>query len=166
MSSLYKRATPRQARLLRMIEGACRNAAHAHPGRPLDDKLARGIAKRAAGTISAGWPDVLAMPAAWSEGEPDQFCSPAAGDGRQLRTAGTRSIGSQRQIRSRGTPHGSWRAPLRHLHRAIGNATGEAARNGQTEREEAFKDVLRLIARLIAEPVPPRPRTKLTVGRQ
>ena len=60
MASLYKRATPSQARLLRIIEGSIRDAAHAHPEIELGPKLRRSIAKRAAGTISAQWPELLA----------------------------------------------------------------------------------------------------------
>lgn len=68
MASLYKRATPRQAQVLRMIEGACRNARDAHPGRPLDDMMIRSIAKRAAGTLTSQWGAVLAA-SERSEGE-------------------------------------------------------------------------------------------------
>lgn len=62
MTTLSKRATLRQARVLRMIEGAVKNALDAHPDYATmpRDKLARSIAKRAAGTLTAAWPDVLA----------------------------------------------------------------------------------------------------------
>ncbi len=70
MTTLSKRATPRQALLLRMVEGACRNAMHAHSGAVLDDKMCRSIAKRAAGTLAAQWAAVLAAPAVRT-GDPD-----------------------------------------------------------------------------------------------
>lgn len=151
MTSLYKRASPRQAKLLRMIEGACRNAAHAHPGRPLDDRLARGIAKRAAGTITSQWRDVLATPRAWSEDDAEQ------GSIRHVRRA-AKTVRSQ----ARGAPQTEWRTPFRHIHRVIGNGVREARKTGRTERAEALIDVLRLLAAEIA--CPTDPRTKLLLG--
>ena len=62
MPSLYGRATPAQAKVLRIIEGAAFNAADAH-GVPRDTWMARSIAKRAAGTLTAQWPEVLAVSA-------------------------------------------------------------------------------------------------------
>src|SRR5260370_35193289 len=59
MAPLYKRASPAQRRILRVVEGAVLNAADAH-GRPRDRYIARSIAKRAAGTLTASWPEVLA----------------------------------------------------------------------------------------------------------
>ena len=58
--TLAKRATPSQARVMRIIEGAVYNAADAH-GDPRDTWMAKSIAKRAAGTLSAQWPEVLAV---------------------------------------------------------------------------------------------------------
>lgn len=60
MATLSKRASPLQEKLLRMIEGAVRNTMHAHPGLPLDDRMARSISKRAAGAISAQWGSLAA----------------------------------------------------------------------------------------------------------
>lgn len=65
MATLYKRATPAQRQMLRIIEGAVLNAHHAHPGCfPTDgrinqrpditiERFARSVAKRAVGTLSA-----------------------------------------------------------------------------------------------------------------
>ena len=53
MTSLYKRASVRQARILKIVEGACRNAAHAHGEAVLPKNFARSVAKRAAGTLTA-----------------------------------------------------------------------------------------------------------------
>lgn len=148
-----------------MIEGAFRNAAHAHPGRPLDDRLARSISKRAAGTITSVWRDVLAMPLAWSEGGPGNVGPGVASDGSDMQTAIVRSAGTRSESRPRAASQSPWRGPLRHLHRAVGNAVGEAEYASQTERAEAFKDVLRLIARMVAEPVPLHGKVKLRVGK-
>lgn len=60
MASLYKRATPTQVRILRIIEGAIRNTMHAHPELVVSERHARSIAKRAAGTLSSQLGDVLA----------------------------------------------------------------------------------------------------------
>ncbi len=59
MATLWKRATPPQYRMLRAIAGAVRNTAHAK-GIALPHNFERGVAKRAVGTLTAQWPDVLA----------------------------------------------------------------------------------------------------------
>lgn len=59
MVTLAKRATSSQSKMLKIIEGAVLNAADAH-NLPRDEFMARSIAKRAAGTLSAQWPIVLA----------------------------------------------------------------------------------------------------------
>ena len=61
MSTLWKRATARQYRVLKIVRGAVLNAAHAH-AEPISHSFANSVAKRAAGTLTAQWPDVLAMP--------------------------------------------------------------------------------------------------------
>ena len=62
MATLYKRANARQKRLLRIIEGAVHNTLHAHPDGLLDnERFARSVAKRAVGTISSQWGDLLAL---------------------------------------------------------------------------------------------------------
>lgn len=155
MTSLYNRATPRQAVLLRMIEGAARNAAHAHPGRVLDDRLARSIAKRAAGTLSAQWPAVLAAPRARSEGGGKQATTTVT-TGRG--SAGTRSGGAV-------TPrhHGSgreasvlvWRLPLILLHKELSGACGAAKRAGDYARRDTLVGVLRIIGAMLILDAPP-----------
>lgn len=62
MVTLAKRATPSQHKLLKIIEGAVLNTADAHQ-LPRDNKLARSIAKRATGTISSQWKELLAVSA-------------------------------------------------------------------------------------------------------
>ena len=54
------------SQVVRIIAGACDNAAHAHPDWYIDPRLYRSIAKRAAGTLLAAMPDVLAAPGASS----------------------------------------------------------------------------------------------------
>lgn len=62
MATLWNRATPSQYRMLRAIAGAVRNAAHAHQVE-VPKSFARSVAKRATGTLTAQWPDVLAATA-------------------------------------------------------------------------------------------------------
>lgn len=70
MASLYRRATPSQARILRIVEGAVKNAADAHHEIKISPQHRRSIAKRAAGTLSAQWPAVLAANMPSGSGEP------------------------------------------------------------------------------------------------
>lgn len=136
MTTLAKRATPRQAIVMRMVAGAVRNAAHAHPQWNIPPKAANSIAKRAAGTLTAGWPDVLAAPRVSSEG---------GGGNCQVRAPMSfgEPLTSDKGGRGRPTP----RPPLRHLHIAIGAMAADARRTMQLDRERALVDVLRLIAK-------------------
>jgi len=61
MATLAKRATPSQAMVMRMVAGAVRTTAKVHPNWTLaDPRTARSIAKRAAGTLTSQWREVLA----------------------------------------------------------------------------------------------------------
>ena len=62
MATLWNRATPSQFRMLRAIAGAVLNTCDHHK-LPRDTYFARGVAKRAVGTLTAQWPDVLAATA-------------------------------------------------------------------------------------------------------
>lgn len=129
-----------------MIEGACRNAAHAHPGQILDDRLARSIAKRAAGTLTSAWGAVLAVPLVWSEGGSVELANgPLPGTGRTLSGSGG-SVANSYDSRPGARQRSQWRAPLQLLHKAIEIAVRDATIRGETERAEAFRDVLRCIA--------------------
>src|ERR1700753_2223904 len=59
MVSLYNRASAPQARILRIIEGAVKSASDAHPGIKVKERHRRSIAKRAAGMVTAQWPELL-----------------------------------------------------------------------------------------------------------
>lgn len=134
MTTLSKRATPRQAMVLRMIEGACRNAAHAHPGQILDDRLARSIAKRAAGTLTSAWGAVLAAPPVRSEGgsvEPAN--GPLPGTGRTISGSGG-SVAKNLRSRPGARQRSQWRAPLQLLRAAIESAVEEAVLRGELGR--------------------------------
>lgn len=62
MATLWNRATPSQYRMLRAIAGAVLNTFDHHSA-PRDKYFARSVAKRAVGTLTAQWPDVLAAEA-------------------------------------------------------------------------------------------------------
>src|SRR5258708_34171493 len=62
MTTLQKRATPSQFRMLRAIAGAVDNAAHAHR-LEMPKHFAHSVAKRATGTLTAQWPEGLAATA-------------------------------------------------------------------------------------------------------
>lgn len=91
MTTLSKRATPLQSQVMRVIEGAVRDAAQAHPGRDTAS-LAASIAKRATGTLTALLPDVLAV-----EGQSNSRAvsrTAAAGDGGSVRLPPSRHGGA------------------------------------------------------------------------
>lgn len=60
MATLYKRANPLQKRLLRIVEGAVKNTFDAHPEVEDKSRFARSVAKRAVGTLTAQFGEVLA----------------------------------------------------------------------------------------------------------
>ena len=98
MASLYKRADARQKMLLRMVEGAVRNAAQAHPDTWAQDIdwFARSVAKRAVGTISAQ-PGLLASPGGQTAGPSSSVggLKQIASDARRLRLGRRRDRASE-----------------------------------------------------------------------
>lgn len=137
MSSLYTRANSRQARILRIVEGACHNAAHAHPGKVMDARFARSISKRAAGTMTAAWPDLLATPMALSEKPRGTLL--ARGERVDRDTSARRS----------GQIIVSLAAPVRKLHISVGNLASAAKKAGHNSRYTAFVEVLREIGAVL-----------------
>ncbi len=137
MASLYNRATPSQRRILRVIEGVCKNVADAHPDYQISPRAAQSIAKRAAGTLTAQWPDVLALRSAMSvSGERARF-EPAVAPVSDFRKGPVRG---SRQVSSR--------APLRALRKELQILVKPAKLSGQMERAETLIDVLKMIAKL------------------
>src|SRR3990167_6188372 len=51
---------PSQNRIMRAVRGAVKNASDAHPNWKLDRRFVNSVAKRAAGTLTAEWHEVLA----------------------------------------------------------------------------------------------------------
>jgi hypothetical protein len=137
MTTLYKRATPPQWRILRIVEGAVKSMGDAHPEARITHRMARSIAKRAAGTLTAQWPDVLTAKR-----------SPLVMVERARLTALEQIVSRLTKERSRSASGLSRRAPLlllrgqiRHMMKAIKNS-------GNVERANAMIEVLRMIAKL------------------
>lgn len=147
VTSLYSRATPSQHRILRAVEGAVRNAAHAHPDYLIDDKFARSVAKRAAGTLTAQWPEVLAA-SAKSSGTHGQALSELSVRG--VRHPVNRAAGSQfGKGRERGASHVRRRSPLKILWGQLSQQMRAIKASGNVERELAFIDALRMVDALM-----------------
>lgn len=139
MATLYKRATAQQYRILRIVEGAVKNAADAH-GANISPRMRRSIAKRAAGTLTAQWPDVLAaqMPS-------DRAISQRLKSGP--------SEAKLWKPRKRGAVSLSNRTPpsFKELHKRLGLMAGWARKAGHEGRAAAFADALRVVANLEKE---------------
>lgn len=134
MVTLYKRATASQRRVLRIVEGAIKNAADAHPEFRFTPRIARSIAKRAAGTLTAQWPDVLA--AKMPSGRSDQ--TPGASIGAP--------IPHLRRVSGKGLRTSAHPQPqLRKMWKWLSIEVGAAKRAGAIERAQAFIEVLKRI---------------------
>lgn len=143
MATFAKRATPRQTKVLHIIHGAVRNAAHAHPDWNMPERFANSVAKRAAGTLVAAWPSVLATPhvvARSSDLLREQGKSPSATAAILLPPARSEPTASG------GAAHLRSRAPIRQLHGRLGVMAGDAKRGGDYRRHEVLVEILRLIA--------------------
>lgn len=147
MTSLYKRASPPQARVLRIIEGAIKNVAH-KSGKEFDPRYARSVAKRACGTLMSQWDDVLAAtsaPSGWREATISNCSSPATGEYRPLRLE-SEQVAVPRKARK--VSPGSRLSSLRHLHNKIASQMPDVKNTGNEERARAFIDILRMISEM------------------
>lgn len=133
MTTLSKRASAQQQQWLRIIAGAVMNAAHAHPGSVVDEKFARGVAKRAVGTLSAQFADVLAVVA-----EPS---GRASAEPRKPRP-GAKHAGDLRQ---RGRSQLAGPSPLRPVIKQVAKLIRPAKMAGDAARVEALIEVMRII---------------------
>ena len=124
-----------------MIEGAVKNVGDAHPEWRFTPYMARSISKRAAGTLTAQWPDVLAASLKLSEGIAGSFVNtqspvvPYLGQGRPK--------GGRRTCLRR--------PPLFRLWKDLAKRVGAAKRSGKLERAETLIEVLKVIAKLQRE---------------
>lgn len=129
MTTLANRASPSQSRIMRAVSGAVKNVADVHPDWKVHPRLAGSVAKRAAGTLTAEWPDVLAARLAR----------------RQERKFGHLLLPTPRR---RPTHIGPVRPPLKSLWARLTREVGPAKHAGQTERAETLIYVLRMIAKM------------------
>ncbi len=152
MVPLRNRATPAQNMILRMIEGACQNAADAHPTLKFDRRLIRSIGKRAAGTLTSQWGAVLARSKVGSE---------SAGS---IGSAASTTEPTTPAIVARGASRWSWRTPLWVLHRTLSDEIGDARRNGDLERAATLIEVARVVGLMMKLAKPPNRLTKYRLG--
>jgi len=126
--------------MLKIIEGSVNNAFDAH-GQVRNPRLARSIAKRATGTLSSQWGDVLALASSVSESGVVTIANSHADLGPLRVKAVTR----------RGASHLRRRSPLVKLWKSIAMQVGSLRRSGQTERADAYVEVLKMVASLLRE---------------
>ena len=140
LTSLYNRATPSQSRILRAVEGAIKNTCHAHPDLKISARDARSISKRAAGTLSAQWADVLSLrdSVALDSGSQD--------------TSYPESLQSPQSAKAtvRGASQPTRRPALRHLRGKLRYDMRRIKREEHPEYARAIIDVLKMIAELEA----------------
>lgn len=123
-------------RVYRAVIGAVRNTKHAHPHWPINETMARSIAKRATGTLTADWPAVLAAISTPS----DSGLESAVASRSPVSSSGSRRNGG------RVGPTSARPASLRFIRNRIGYLAGHARRNGELDREAVLVEVLRLMA--------------------
>lgn len=136
--------------VLRMVEGAVRDAAHCHKV-TLPERLARSIAKRAAGTLTAGWRDVLAAKLTPSAREPDFSLSGSGSGARSQSVMGVRSRRSLMRVGDRDGGTASdyeRRSPYFRVKKQLGIKAGQAKRANRPELYAAIIEALRAIAKL------------------
>lgn len=138
MATIYHRANPSQARIMRAVEGAVRNAAHSHPGWRFDHRFAKSVAKRAAGTLTAEWPDVLAARLARRQAKRLSQLSQGTASGESV-------IRAPQRAPRRGF-HLTEAAPLKSLWRKLSRMAG--ASKHEPARLAAIVEILRLVAAL------------------
>lgn len=147
MVTLYKRATPSQARILRAIEGAVKNVSDAH-GIAFDPRHARSIAKRACGTLTSQWGAVLAatkMPSNWGVQRTPGLTARSSVS--QLGKGPSLAQLTKQAKRARPQDDARLR-PLRKLEKLLFTQMRAVKNSGNVERAEAFIYVLRQIAKI------------------
>lgn len=140
MASLYRRATPSQARILRAVEGAVKNVSDAH-GLEFNPRHARSIAKRAAGTLSACWPEVLAATSPSKKAERAILLSRQPLAGPILGSPQTQVAKSARKARLSAFKDA---APLRKLQQRLWKMMRAVKNEGDESRINAFIEILRM----------------------
>lgn len=154
MVTLSKRATPSQRLMLKIIEGAVLNTADAH-SQKRDSGLARSIAKRAAGTLSSQWMEVLAANTRPSVKGPVEISNCRACERRAylLELEARKEFGAQLvQRRLRGkAPEPNRRFPLLILWERLSREMWEIRRGPDKAKFEAYPHLLKMIHQLHKE---------------
>lgn len=150
MITLANRATLRQQKVMRIINGACRDAANAHPEWKFEPHWARSISKRATGTLTASWPEVLAMPQALSE----RAHHPARPDDR----SGGHGVTGNSPWLGRASRSLKRSPALSYIQRSIGALAGEMKRSGDQAGATALVEALRLVAKIRETPFDQLPK--------
>ena len=114
---------------MQAVRGAVVNAADAHPTWKIDRRFVHSVAKRAAGTLTAEWPDVLAARLAR----------------RQKRLV---EVVKNRQPRRGVASAAPKLSPLKILWREFGLKARQARHDGDLIREAVCIEMLRRIAEL------------------
>lgn len=139
MSSLWLRASPRELRALRIVAGAVLNARDAHPHIVVDRKFARSVAKRAIGTMSSQWGDLLAA----------SNRRPSLAERCQSSNALRREAGLRKPCERGQALAGTGLPPVRLAVKAISKEIGVLRGSGQSpERMEGMIECLRIIDRI------------------
>lgn len=138
MPTLAMRLSPSGKRIYRAVFGAVMNAAHAHQGEPVEH-LAASIAKRATGTLLAQWAGVLAA----TRSKPVQ---PSISLHQRVVRSDGGASGEGVDRKSQRPPDWQGRPLASVLKRRIGDMAGQARKDGNSEREKAFVEVLRMIS--------------------
>ncbi len=139
MSSLWKRASPREVKVLRIIAGAVLNTNDAHPGRyVVDAKFARGVAKRAVGTLSAQWSGVLAVGISRSSVAVPSELTRAGLLGTHIRK-------SRRRKADLFAPSAGSLAPIKLAEKEIARRIKPARLSGETARADALVEALKVL---------------------
>lgn len=152
MTTLYKRATPSQAMILRIVEGAIKNTCDAH-GIEFDPKFARSVAKRAAGTLSEQIPAVLAAKPSEKVGAAQISKAARAHPVAPIQPADeSERTKTHRGSTCREPQNGAVKstlviAPFRPLIKALSKDLWNL-KHENPERYQAFVDVLKLISQL------------------
>ena len=131
------RISEAHVRIFRAVEGAVINTAHGHPRWRLTPEMARSIAKRATGTLTAQWPEVLAaqmQPSERADGVGSSIGPNWPPRRRQSRTTKRRPASDHQR-----------RGPLFRLWKRISIEVGVAKRAGDEVRAAALIDVLRIV---------------------
>ncbi len=140
MSSLWKRSTGPQYRMLKIVSGAVLDAANAHPEKKPDKIFARSVAKRAVGTISAQWVELLAADTTvdLSSGRWRSQSSKACRHRRSLGTSG-----------EKGRPQFTKAAPFAALCKRLGRMIMPARMSGDDEGAKAILAAIKALAPMV-----------------